>query len=137
MTWLRALGKTGIHLGLLGVLMILCSSCVDQIQHGYPLYYEFKNSGGTAVVPGSVTPNSIVISENGGNSETSSFYPGIDQSVPNDISASFQWLSALTTPGSNKVVLTAQPNETGHDRTLYLDGMLGDEYFTIKVTQKK
>ncbi|MBQ6015574.1 MAG: BACON domain-containing protein [Bacteroidales bacterium] len=53
------------------------------------------------------------------------------------IKVTYQWLSAVSAPNTNKITVTSEPNTSGKNRTLYLRGMVNDTHTEIKIIQKK
>lgn len=127
---------------LLALVMSICvgilTSCDSDLYAGYSEQVVFEREGGSMDLVGNATFTELSI-----RTLNNSVYVDVNPSTT--LPTSLQWLS-LTWPVSNEVSLdgqpkyrmkvTAQPNTTGQERKLYIDGGLSNIHITIVVTQK-
>lgn len=59
-----------------------------------------------------------------------------DGTIPHIESATFDWLTATAIYSEGKIIIKAEPNNTGKHRTLYVDVMIADSGHSIKIRQR-
>lgn len=89
---------------------------------------HFSNDGGTKTITSS--SYTLSIHDNNANYGTSSAENGI-------IHVEKDWLTAELDTNAGVITLTADKNDTGKKRTLYISGMYGDIQSSIPVVQDK
>lgn len=89
---------------------------------------HFSNDGGTKTITSS--SYTLSIHDNNANYGTGSAENGI-------IHVEKDWLTAELDTNAGVITLTADKNDTGKKRTLYISGMYGDIQSSIPVVQDK
>ena len=120
---------------ILGIVTICaCTSCEKAFMVNV---VRFTREGGTQVVPSCTY--TISISDYDGNYGSGGVDgPGEGDEVEINIEwAELDWLKAELNHQTGVVTVTAQRNDTGKRRKLYLDGMKGDIGSSVPVIQEK
>lgn len=109
------------------------TSC-NKDNFGYQKQVEFSAEGGTKSVTGTSSIYELSIANYNGEEEWDDDELDGDETV---MSVRFDWLSAVATRNSKTITITAEPNNTGKRRVLYIYGEVRDRSSCIKVIQNK
>lgn len=106
---------------LLSFVTVLLSSC-NLDNSGFPKKVQFGGAGGTRVVEGDETPVFFDITDyngkgNGMNELWDTIY---GDSFRDSIRVSYLWLTASGSLRNNKITITAEPNTSPKNRTLFI-----------------
>ena len=111
--------------------ILLAASCTTDGNCGYPSKLSFPKEGGTVMVSGERAPQDIRISTYNGDGESERLpLENVDT-----VSVQYSWLSVKRKWGKPTLVITAEPNTTGKDRTLYIKAYIEDHMAEIKIKQ--
>ncbi|MGI6222106.1 MAG: hypothetical protein ACOYJG_00685 [Prevotella sp.] len=103
---------------LLLLLTMTLVSCGSSDNYGYPTKVHFDKDGGTQTCTGSESCYAIDINDYNGNGNAT-----ITNGENAEGIATYEWLSVKYGYG-NEIEITAQPNNTGKSRTLYVTGWM-------------
>ena len=106
---------------LLCSFVLLCTSCVEEVDLGYPYHVIFPKEGGEQIITGDESYVSIEITNY---DEDGTEYD------------EFEWLKVESKYNSNELKIYAEPNTSGKLRKLYITINAGPEYQEIQVLQK-
>jgi len=110
---------------LLPCILMSLASCSIFDNFGYPGKIVFTSKGGTKCIEGEYEPYTLEITNYDGYGNERPEHKG------DTIMVTHLWLTAKTIYGKGgKVYITAEPNHTGHGRTLYVSGMMDDQLST-------
>ena len=109
------------------------ASC-NKDNFGYEKKVEFTAEGGTKSVTGTESIYELSIANYNGEEEWDEDELDGNESV---MTVHFDWLSAVATRHTKTIVITAEPNNTGKRRVLYVYGEVRDRSSCIKVVQDK
>lgn len=115
-------------------LVLLLASCSILHNYGYPYSISFGQEGGTKEISGKDCPYLLEIKNADGERVSVGFLD--DEFAASDsFWVSHHWLTVKAKKGDDKVLITAEPNTTGHSRKLYVLGMIMDSFFDTTVKQ--
>lgn len=105
------------------------NSCKED-RFGWANSVEFSAQGGVKEVEGDTGIYTLSIGNYDGEENSAVEVAGI-------MTANFDWLTASAVKNTNEIVLTAEPNNTGKDRKLYVYASVDNRFIDITVIQKK
>lgn len=115
---------------LLCTFVLLCTSCFEEADFGFPKTIKFSKEGGEKVVAGDVTYTHATIQDYKGNQSH------LEQGEDDLTYAVYKWLKVEYKDLSNEELkIYAEPNTSGKSRKLYIELYSGPEYQVIKVKQ--
>lgn len=120
--------KRIIFIATLLLMAVAFNSC-EEDKFGFDNKVIFSARGGEENVDGDYNIYTLSIGD----------YNGKEMHATDDeiMSVTFDWLTATARKHSNEIVLTAQPNNTGKRRKLYLYGAVNNRSIDITVIQNK
>lgn len=115
---------------LLSCISLLCVSCFEEKDLGFPKNVTFPEEGGEMTISGNISFTHAVIQD----------YKGNHGSIHSDADGRkfnvYDWLKVEYVELSNDVLkIYAEPNAKGESRKLYIEIHAGQEYQVTKVTQ--
>jgi len=110
----------------------IVASC-HKTSRGYDYTVDIPAEGGRTFIDVTENVYLLEITDYNGEGEV-----GVDNYVDENV-AQYEWLTAVKSKISSPEIihLTAEPNTTGKNRTLYVRGMVKNSFIEIKVTQSK
>ena len=105
------------------------NSCKED-RFGWANRVEFSAQGGVKEIEGDTGIYTLSIGNYDGEENSAVEVAGI-------MTANFDWLTASAVKNTNEIVLTAEPNNTGKDRKLYVYASVDNRFIDITVIQKK
>ena len=121
--------KRFITIAVLLLSALTFNSC-EEDKFGWDNKVIFSAQGGVEDVEGDDVIYTLSIGDHKGNETQSVEILGI-------MTAKHEWLTATAQKNGNEIVLTAEPNNTGKERKLYVYGMIRNTVMDITVIQKK
>ena len=115
---------------LLCSFVLLCTSCFEEVDLGYPYHVIFPKEGGEQIITGDESYVSIEITNYDGDTGFSS------ENEDGTEYDEFEWLKVESKYNSNELKIYAEPNKSGKLRKLYITINSGPEYQEIQVMQK-
>ena len=104
-------------------------SC-EEDRWGWDNKVVFSAAGGEEDVDGDDAIHTLSIGDGRGDEKGAVEIGGI-------MTVTYDWLTATAQKNGNEIVLTAEPNNTGKERKLYVYGMIRNTVMDITVIQKK
>ena len=121
--------KRFIFVAALLLSLFAFSSC-EEDAYGWENKVVFSAQGGMEEVDGDADIYTLSIGNYSGEESAAVEIAGI-------MTAKFDWLTATAVKNSDEIALTAEPNDTGKERRLYVYAMSGNKVIDITVVQKK
>ena len=121
--------KKFIFIATLLLSVFAFNSC-EEDQFGWDNKVVFSARGGVEDVDGDDAIHTLSIGTYEGKESAAVEILGV-------MTASYDWLTATAVKGDTEIVLTAEPNDTGKERKLYVYGMIRNRVIDITVIQKK
>lgn len=115
---------------LLCSFVLLCTSCFEEVDLGYPYHVIFPKEGGEQIITGDECYSYIEIENYDGDTGIGS--ENEDGTEYNE----FEWLRVESKSNSNELKIYAEPNTSGKSRKLYITIYSDPEYQEILVMQK-
>ena len=112
------------------LLSVFALSSCEEDQFGWDNKVIFSAEGGMEDVDGDADIYTLSIGSYNGEEKHSVEIAGI-------MTVKYDWLTATAVKNTNEIVLTAEPNDTGKERKLYVYGMIRNRVMDITVIQKK
>ena len=116
---------------ILASAVLLFASCEGFDNHGYPSKMSFDARGGIKMVSGELAFMYLGIRDYNGNGTSG----GHNDETQDTFIVTYQWLTVKATPFKDEMTIVAEPNTTGKNRRLYIDGGTDTRNVEIKVTQ--
>ena len=104
-------------------------SC-EEDRWGYDNKVIFSAEGGSEEVEGDSPIYHLSIGDYNGNEISATEVAGV-------MTVKYDWLTASAAKHSNEITLTAEPNNTGKERKLYVYGSIHNRFTDITVIQSK
>jgi hypothetical protein len=112
------------------LLSVFAFNSCEEDAYGWDNKVIFSAQGGVEDVDGDADIYTLSIGNYNGEENPATEIAGI-------MTAKFEWLTATAMKNSDEIVLTAEPNDTGKERRLYVYAMSGNKVIDITVVQKK
>lgn len=112
------------------LLSVFAFNSCEEDKLGWDNKVVFLAQGGVEDVDGDADIYTLSIGNYNGEENDAVEVAGI-------MTAKFDWLTASAMKNSDEIVLTAEPNNTGKDRKLFVYAMSGNKVIDITVVQKK
>ena len=112
------------------LLSVFAFSSCEEDEFGYDNKVIFSARGGVEDVDGDDDIYTLSIGDYKGNEVQASEVMGV-------MVVKYDWLTASAVKGTEEIKLSAEPNETGKRRKLYVYGMVYNKVIDITVIQDK
>lgn len=120
-----------LKLSVLLLFPILCASCLERVDMGFPKKISFPQNGGIQIYTADRSLSTVAVSDYDGNESY------LDIKHDEELICEFEWLKVEVQGDNDILVITAAPNPSGKRRVLYItcNRGIGPEYAQIKVRQ--
>ena len=112
------------------LLSLFALNSCEEDRFGWVNRVEFSAQGGVKEIEGDTGIYTLSIGNYDGEENSAVEVAGI-------MTANFDWLTASAVKNTNEIVLTAEPNNTGKDRKLYVYASVDNRFIDITIIQKK
>ena len=112
------------------LLSVFAFNSCEEDAYGWDNKVVFSAQGGVEDVDGDTGIYTLSIGNYDGEENAAVEIAGL-------MTAKFDWLTATAMKNDDEIVLTAEPNNTGKARKLYVYAMSGNKVIDITVVQKK